>query len=433
MRLCLFEDEESSRLAPLTYARPAFELVCGRFSLRERLVRAWNVCKWGVFVRDYLAAVYREAHPEAAVNDSGWLAEDRTLCVLGRWLPDDLAALPGPNDVAGWCEGQPVAAWIDPEEWSGVLELPAAAAFECIARRKRRVDLAGFVVSRPWDLTEQNAVELQRDFDRFETPARAANLPPGVQVLGDRRRLSVAPGADLEPFVVLDVRPGPVSIESGAKIRAFTRLEGPCHIARDAQIFRAQVTAGTTIGPNCRIGGDVENSIVHGWANKYHDGFLGHSYVCPWVNLGAQSGTSDLKFDYSPVRVPLTGELVETGLKKVGSFIGDHSKTAVNSSFDTGSSIGAMCLVLPDGDLLPRHIPSFSRFWRGDLRECDSPEVLFEIAATAMSRRNVEFTAAQRMLYRLLFDRTRDERRRAIERRHGTRNAIPFDPHRDAA
>ncbi len=111
--------------------------------------------------------------------------------------------------------------------------------------------------------------------------------------------------------------------------------------------------------------------------------------------------------------------MIETGLKKVGSFIGDHAKTAVNSLFDTGSSIGVMSLVLPDGDLVPRHIPSFSRYWRGSLEEGHSPDVLFDIAKTAMSRRGVEFTAAQEMLFRLIYDRTAKERSHAIARLSG--------------
>lgn len=431
MRLCLFDDPASSALAPLTLARPAFELVCGRFSLRERLIRFWSVSDWAGVVREDHATVLEEEFPEARFNDLDWLRRERTLCVLGRWIPEDLSRLPADGTSAFVCAETPVAGWFEPSDWDSAAPHDLAGHFERTLRLRRRLDAGGEVAARPWDLVEANARELTRDYDRF--PASAGEkLPHGVELIGDPRQLRLAPRAEIEPFVVIDVRQGPVSIDSGARIKAFTRLEGPCHIGRESQLFRAQVSAGTTIGPVCRIGGEVENSIVHGWANKYHDGFLGHSYVCPWVNLGAQSGTSDLKFDYSPVRVPLSGELIETGLKKVGSFIGDHAKTAVNSLFDTGSSIGVMSLVLPDGDLVPRHIPSFARYWRGQLEEGHPLDVLFDIARMAMSRRGVEFTAPQEMLLRLIYDRTSAERTRAFRRMRETRplqiHTEPYPP-----
>ena len=149
-----------------------------------------------------------------------------------------------------------------------------------------------------------------------------------MQVIDQRRR-------DLGGFEVGRVLP-------------FTRIEGPAYIGRESQLFRAHIREGTSIGPVCRIGGELEASIVHGWCNKYHDGFLGHSYVCPWVNLGALTTNSDLKNDYSPVRVPLAGESLDTGSTKVGCFIGDHTKTALASLINTGSSIGVMTMELLD-------------------------------------------------------------------------------------
>ena len=144
------------------------------------------------------------------------------------------------------------------------------------------------------------------------------------------------------------------------KIQSFTRIEGPCFIGERTQLFRALIREGTTIGPVCRVGGEIEECIFQGYSNKYHEGFLGHSYVCPWVNIGAMSTTSDLKSDYSNVKVPLEGTPIDSGSPKVGSFIGDHVKTAINSMFNTGSSIGVMAMVLPGGPLLPKFIPSFS-------------------------------------------------------------------------
>jgi hypothetical protein len=187
-------------------------------------------------------------------------------------------------------------------------------------------------------------------------------------------------------------------------------------VGTDSQLFRAHVREGTTIGPVCRVGGEVEESILHAYVNKYHTGFLGHSYVCPWVNLGALSSNSDLKSDYSNVNVPLDGEPIETGMTKVGCFIGDHTKTALGSLFNTGSSIGVATMVLPGGELLPKHIPSFTRIWHGELAEgWDIDRALATIRA-AMDRRKCQLTPAMDRLLRRLQTETHEERAEAISR-----------------
>ena len=143
---------------------------------------------------------------------------------------------------------------------------------------------------------------------------------------------------------------------------------------------------------------------------------MGHSYVCPWTNLGALTTNSDLKSDYSPVRVPLTGDVLETGQTKVGCFIGDHTKTAIGSLFNTGSSIGVMCMILPGGELLPKHVPSFARIWHGELCEGGDLNRSLETARTAMARRGVELTAAEERLLRHLERQTWAEREAALRK-----------------
>src|SRR5207237_6238312 len=136
-------------------------------------------------------------------------------------------------------------------------------------------------------------------------------------------------------------------------VQSVTRLEGPCYIGAGTQIAGAKIRAGTTLGPECRVGGEVEASIMQGFANKYHDGFLGHSYVGEWVNLAAGTQTSDLRNDYESVRVYVAGQRRSTGRSKIGSYLGDHTKTALGSLLNTGSAVGAFVNLLPSGTLLP--------------------------------------------------------------------------------
>src|SRR5207247_5249648 len=139
--------------------------------------------------------------------------------------------------------------------------------------------------------------------DCARLPPAVPPLPETLSVVGSIDGVRADPTAVIEPAVVANTTHGPVVIGPGALITAFTRLEGPCYIGPYTHVLGAKIRAGTTLGPHCRIGGEIEASIVHGFSNKYHDGFLGHAYVGEWVNLGAGTHNSDLRNDYGPVNV----------------------------------------------------------------------------------------------------------------------------------
>lgn len=419
MRISFFEDAAAGQLNPLSLMRPVFELTCGQFSLRERMLRTQQTTQWGCLLRTYLAETYGESFPESYVNDLIWLCQDHVILINGRWLPDvnGLAELSDIGDDEVWIiDGIVAAMKIEPAEASILTIEDWDDGIGRIARTRSPRVVGGVLVDRPWDLVNHNAKQLIDDFQLRGLANVSPNLPGQVGVLGDPEDIFIHSTAQLDPFVVIDAQHGPVSIDAGARIQAFTRLEGPCHIGRESQLFRANIREGTTIGPVCRVGGEVEESILHGYVNKYHDGFLGHSYVCPWVNLGALTSNSDLKNDYSNVRVPLGGEAVDSGLTKVGCFIGDHTKTALTSLFNTGTSVGVQCMVLPGGELLPKHIPSFCRIWHGHLDDNSQLTQCVQTARTAMERRNVELTSAQERLLRYLYEATTGERVSALER-----------------
>ncbi|MBI3860774.1 MAG: hypothetical protein HY290_02640 [Planctomycetia bacterium] len=424
MRVALFEDRQGASFGPIAQLRPAFELVCGHFSVRERTIRALPVTDWGVFARDELRETYCEEFPEARFNDSAWLREGPTLLLHGGWLasPKALAAI-DPHAV-GLVEGHVAYLTVEPAE-AGLFETESwESAIYHIARTRPRTAVDGVVLSAPWQLVEHNPRQIAMDFAHRPLRTGWTFDSAQVAVVGPVERVSVDRAAQIDPFVVLDARQGPISIEAGAVIQSFTRLEGPCHIATQARLFRAHIRGGTTIGPVCRVGGEIEASILHGHVNKYHDGFLGHSYVAPWVNLGALSTNSDLKNDYSVVRVPLEGRSIDTGLAKVGCFIGDHTKTGLGSLFNTGSSIGVMCMVLPGGELLPKHVPSFTTVWHGELADAIPFERSLGAARQAMLRRDRDLTDAQERLLRHVYEQTQAERNEAIETFRAKREAL---------
>lgn len=417
MRIALFEDHTAHAFAPIALLRPVFELLCGQFSARERAIEFLPVADWGAFLRPELVDVYREEHPGCHVNSMDWLKGGNTLLLNGRWLADPRTLKSIDPDCVGVIDGTVVYLTLDALETSLLTGDNWDEALSHIARTRRRVAAPGTLAKFPWDLVHHNPQQLRLDF-----VARDFGLSQGdeqgahVAVLGEAHNVFIDPSASIDPFVVIDARKGPVSIEAGALIQAFTRLEGPCHIGAKSQLFRANVREGTTIGPVCRVGGEIEGAILHGYVNKYHDGFLGHSYVCPWVNLGALTTNSDLKNDYSTVRVPLSGQPIDSGEIKVGCFIGDHTKTAIGSLFNTGTSVGIMCLILPDGELLPKHVPSYSRIWHGELIDGLPLEKGLMTARAAMHRRNKMLTMAQETLLRRVHTMTTAERDRAIHR-----------------
>ena len=417
MRIALFEDHTAKDFAPIALLRPVFELLCGHFGARERTLEFLPAQDWAAFIRNELADVYREEHPACHVNSIDWLHGGPTLLINGRWLADPQHLAKISPDTVGVVDGTVVYLTLDPLEAALLTGDNWDEALPQIARNRQRVAAPGKLARYPWDLIHHNPDQLRADFAARDFGlSQADELGPNVAVLGPPHNVFVDPTASIDPFVVIDARKGPVSIEAGAMIQAFTRLEGPCHVGAKSQLFRANVREGTTIGPVCRVGGEIEGAILHGFVNKYHDGFLGHSYVCPWVNLGALSTNSDLKNDYSTVRVPLSGQPIESGEIKVGCFIGDHTKTAIGSLFNTGSSVGIMCLILPDGELLPKHVPSFSRIWHGELIDGFPLEKGLATARSAMQRRDLTLTTAQETLLRKVHAQTHAERERAIKR-----------------
>lgn len=415
MRVVFFEDERAARFSPIALMRPVFELMCGCFSTRERVSRLVTPDSWGSLVRPQLKTVYKESHPAAIVNDPISMRDGSTLLVNGRWLAtgDTIHAANADNvglvgDQVAWLQiDSTEAALFDETNWNEVIPQIAQS-------RTTKVEAGGQLLDRPWDLINANSSQIAADFEGAFAPE--AELPEHVVVLGDLAQVSVDPTAELDPFVVLDTRHGPIRIEAGARVQSFTRIEGPCFVGERSQLFRALIREGTTIGPVCRIGGEIEESIFHGYANKYHEGFVGHSYVCPWVNIGAMTTTSDLKNDYSAVKVPLEGTPIDSGSSKIGSFIGDHAKTAINSMFNTGSSIGVMAMVLPGGPLLPKYVPSFSVVWFGQIRESWDLERSLQTAKVAMSRRDCDFTDAQAELIRFLHNDTAATRASAVHK-----------------
>jgi UDP-N-acetylglucosamine diphosphorylase/glucosamine-1-phosphate N-acetyltransferase len=412
MRLCVFEDAAVSNLDPLTLTRPAFDLWCGAASLLQQHVRHFGATDTAALVRPELSALCRQAHPQLAVNDAAWLRKGPAVLVNARWLPP----AESPGDLTSYrvaVVGDQVAYAVLPPE--DLTDCTPQTIDACLARwRKARPQVAagGTLIAYPWDLVEHNGAALRQQLASRLQGLRSPRTAD-YTLVGPEDQLFVGPDARVEPLVFLDTTHGPIVIERGALVKAFSRIEGPCYIGADTWVLSAQVS-GSTIGPVCRIGGEVEASIVQGHSNKAHEGFLGHSYLGEWVNLAAGTQISDLRNDYKPVTMTVAGKKVETGLMKVGSFLGDHAKSGINTLVNTGTVGGAFCQLFPSNLLPPRFVPPFCIFARGQLQEGPPVEALLDTARTVMGRRKLELSSTQADFYRWLHGHTAAEREQVL-------------------
>ncbi len=409
MRIGIFEDAGAELLEPITLTRPAFAVRCGISTLLERHKRLLGGCEIGAWVRPSLAELTRLEYQELVVNDADWRPD---VWVNARWLPPLQPRLDVSAPHVGMV-GQAVAYVVAPSLPLADHHNDGNGWLALCKERLPQVPADGTLIEYLWDAVDRNGDALCHDWEWFRT-THASGRRQDCAIIGPAERLVVAEDAQLEPFVVADTRQGPVLIDRGAVVHSFSRLEGPCYIGPESWILGAKLRGGSSIGPRCRIGGEVEASIVQGHTNKYHDGFLGHSYLGEWVNLAAATQTSDLRNDYGTVRVVINGQRLATGRTKIGSYIGDHTKTGLGALLNTGSVIGAFCNVLPSGTLLPPVVASFCQVNYGVIQERFDLQQVLATAAAVMRRRGQEMTEKHRDFYYSLFDQTAECRRKTI-------------------
>ena len=419
MRLVLLDiDAERRRnFDPLCLSRPIWELRCGITNLARKLIARTGATDVAYFVPDYMAEAYKE-RCGGTVNDVAALAGDDLLLVNARVKADALNVEPlGPSEVGKGPDGELMYARVAREDLARI-EGPCITCWTALAAEAlptKQVDLETW--NYAWDLVLSNPDQITADFNALGRSGIEGVVEQPNAIRGSAADVFVAQGAVVHPMVVLDAEHGPIYLDEEVEVHPFTRIEGPCHVGRKSILLGAKCREGNSIGELCRVGGEIEESIIQGYSNKYHDGFLGHAYVGEWVNLGAMTTNSDLKNDYGSVEVALDGRRpIDTGSTKVGSLIGDHAKTSIGTLLNTGSYVGAMALILATGKPLPKHIPSFAWFLEGVVTKGFGRKKLYETARTAMGRRGKEFTAAEQALWEAVFALTAERRDPAVKK-----------------
>jgi UDP-N-acetylglucosamine diphosphorylase/glucosamine-1-phosphate N-acetyltransferase len=418
MRLVLVDrlTEKRRGFYPLALARPIWELRCGMTSLGEKLLARLRPGSVACFVPPYMADLYR-SRTSWPVNDVRALAGDDLLLLDGRVKAAGLDwPATGPSQVACDADGNVLAARIARAD---LARLPADSIDALLDGAKAVLPAAPGAAPPAWNYTWElvlaNPGQIAEDFRAAGRSGIEGRIEQPSAVRGSARDIYLAPGVLVHPMVVLDAEHGPIYIDEQAEIHPFTRIEGPCYIGRQSLLLGAKCREGNSIGPVCRVGGEVEESIIQGYSNKYHDGFLGHAYVGEWVNLGALTTNSDLKNDYSTVSVVLDGRTpIDTGSTKVGSLIGDHTKTSIGTLLNTGACVGAMAVIVTTGKPLPKFIPSFAWLVEGIVTKGFGKAQLYATAKTAMGRRKCQWTETHLALWEEVYRMTAPERDAAI-------------------
>ncbi len=419
MRLILVDQltEKRVNFYPLALSRPIWELRCGMTSLAEKLIAKVGAGDVACFVPPYMADAYRR-RSEWPVNDPANLAGDDLLVVSARVKAAGFGIEPtGPSQVTVDTDGEVLYARIARADLARLNAGSIDGLLDSAREKLPSADAELPTWNYTWDLVLENPEQLVEDFAAAGRSGIEGAVEEPRAIRGDAKNVYVAPGASVHPMVVLDASEGPVYIDEDVIIHPFTRVEGPCYVGKKSILFGAKCREGNSIGPMCRIGGEVEESIIHGYSNKYHDGFLGHAYVGEWVNLGALTTNSDLKNDYSSVSVVLDGKRpVDTGSTKVGSLIGDHTKTSIGTLFNTGAYVGAMSLITTTGKLLPRYIPSFAWLIEGVVTKGFGKSRFYATAQEAMQRRGCQWTEADEAMWNEIFNMTKPERMEAVRK-----------------
>ncbi|MBK7979688.1 MAG: glucose-1-phosphate thymidylyltransferase [Ignavibacteriae bacterium] len=408
--LCIFEDEEYKQLQPLTLIRPSYHLKCGILSLHRKIRRNYPNVRVELNTRGYLSNLIKQNHPAEIVNH---VMSDMMLFLNGRILTDDTLVNQIPfegKDELFISNNNFIGARVSGKN----LEKISNSLKDVLSKNDfpnlpvKEVDVT--IINYPWDLITYNHQELIKDYKKLTSEQENFIKEfPGVYLL-NKKDIFLGKNVVIKPGAILDAEDGPIFIGDNVTIMHNASIQGPVFIGEESIVkMSATIYHNTSVGKVSKIGGEIENTIIHSYSNKQHNGFLGNSYLGSWVNLGAGTTNSDLKNNYGTIKVLINNQLIDSGKQFIGLTMGDHSKAAINTSFNTGAVVGVSSNIF-GGTFPPRYIPSFS--WGGSeaLTTYDIDRSI-EVAERVMQRRNVELTEIDKELFRTVFKLTEKERR----------------------
>lgn len=376
MNLVLSDNGLHLKFAPITLTRPLGELRIGLLTLAER---------W-VFLLGHKEAVRFQTENQFIKRQCNYLAQENDLIINAAVVPNQKLA----QDINALSQGEQLffnETWIARK---GNAEKKIFTTNEPLALLNER-----------WDLYLKNEQVIKSDFEWFTAKRETQKLSDSNTLIGDKNIVFLEDGAQVEACI-LNTTNGPIYLGKNAEIMEGSIIRGPFALGEEATVkMGTKIYGGTSIGPHCKVGGEISNSIFLAYSNKGHDGFIGNAYIGAWCNLGADTNCSNLKNNYSPVKTYdfETENMVQTDVTFMGLFMGDHSKCSINTMFNTATVVGVSANIFSNG-FPPKYVPSFA--W-GESEKFKF-DLALEVAESMMKRRGLSLSASEKDILQSIYD-----------------------------
>ena len=389
MNYILFDGDRRNSLLPFTYTRPVADIRLGILTIREKWEKQLGFTTTTI-TEEYLEEKYPmvEMDENVLINASFIPSKNLVNCI--KKLTDHQAIFQGEELIAFF-----------------TTQTQEQVDFDTYHKIEFDEDL--LQIKNTWDLFSLNEQAIQSDFELITEGKKSQPIPDGVQAI-QKEHIFIEEGATVL-FSSLNASKGPIYIGKGAEIMEGCSVRGPFAMCEHSVLkMGTKIYGATTLGPYCKVGGEVSNSVLFGYSNKGHDGFLGNSVIGEWCNLGADTNTSNLKNNYAQVKLwnYQQNKFTDTGLQFCGLMMGDHSKCGINTMFNTGTVVGVSANVFGAG--FPRNfIPSFS--WGGPSGfKTYQLKKVFEVAKVVMKRRSLNFSEQDQRILEFIFEETSSKR-----------------------
>lgn len=390
MNYILFDGPSRKNLLPFTFTRPVADIRVGILTIREKWEHYLEYTTTTI-TEDYLSDKYPMVELAENVMINASFLPNQELVEMIKALNENQAIFKDEDVIAFFTK--------DTQEDVDFDSYEAIEYHEDVLK-----------IENTWDIFTKNGEAITEDFDLLTKGRQSAVIPKSVNTI-KAEQIFIEEGASLE-FVTLNATNGPIYIGKDSEVMEGSIIRGPFALCEHATVkIGAKIYGPTTVGPYSKVGGEVTNSVLFGYSNKGHDGYLGNSVLGEWCNLGADTNNSNLKNNYAEVRLwnYETENFAKTGLQFCGLMMGDHSKCGINTMFNTGTVVGVSANIFGSG--FPRNfVPSFS--WGGSNGfSTYLTKKAFEVAKVVMARRDIEFTEQDAAILEHVFEETKKYRR----------------------
>ncbi len=385
MNYILYDGEYRKQLLPFTYTRPVAEIRIGILTIREK----WEKYL-GLTTTTLTEAYLEEKYPMVEMEDN--------IMIHASFLPTNtmVEQIKNLKEKQALVKDDEIIAF-HTKDTQDEVNFDDYQLVECKDK---------FIqIKNTWDIFALNGIALQADFDLLTKNRMSEPIPETVQCI-HKENIFIEEGVVIN-FATLNASKGPIYLGKNSEVMEGAMIRAPFALGESSTVkMGAKIYGDTSIGPHCKVGGEVSNSVFFGYANKGHDGFLGNSVIGEWCNLGADTNNSNLKNNYAEVKLWSyeTERFAKTGLQFCGLMMGDHSKSGINTMFNTGTVVGVSANIF--GGNFPRNfIPSFSWGGNAGFKTYLMPKVN-EVAKVVMKRRGITFDEKEQKILKHVFEIT---------------------------